>query len=137
MKEAQIMKKDLLNRSKMLYIIATAFLILMISLMVGRTVYSMEKNDSRGRILDGYYKEAEDAYKEQVRNVLNEMGYRNAGIMLSVVVEGDGIRNYTLRINHRKLNDESSAGIEKKNELIKKLGEIPAITEGTSVIIEI
>lgn len=131
------MKKGLLNRNNAVYIIATAFLILMISLMVGKTAYSMEKNDSKGRILDGYYKEAEEAYTGQVRNVLNEMGYRNAGIMLSVVVDADGIRNYTLKINHRKLNDDSSAGIEKKNELIKKLGEIPAITEGSVVNFEI
>ena len=131
------MKKGLLNRRNVVYLIVTILLILFISLMIGKTAYSMEKNNSRGRILDGYCKEAEDRYTDQVRDVLNEMGYRNAGIMLSVVVEENGIRNYTLRINHRKLNDESKAGDEKKEELIKALERIPAIMEGSSVNIEI
>ena len=137
MKEAQIMKKGLLNRTNVIYLIATAFLILMISLMAGKTVYSMEKNDSRGQILNGYTGQTEAEYTEQVRKTVNEMGYRNAGIMLSVVVDGDGIRNYTLRINHRKLNDESSSGITRKNELIKALGRVPVIMEDSTVEIVI
>ena len=120
-------------RENIAYLLLGVSLILFISLMIGKTVYSMEKNDSRGHILDDHSVEAEEEYRAQVRDILDELGYRNAGIMLSVVVEGDGNRDYTLRINHRKLTDDSSAGVRKTQELKQRIGALSGILTDSDV----
>ncbi|MCR4990749.1 MAG: hypothetical protein K6A38_07800 [Lachnospiraceae bacterium] len=125
-----------MKRSKggnIIFGLVTATLILFISLMVKGTVYSMERPSSKGVILDGYTQSLENDYRREVKEVLEKAGFRNAGIMLSVVVDSDAMRDYTLHINHRKLSDESENGTERREMLIHELEQIKAPLEDSTV----
>lgn len=48
------------------------------------------------------YVQQEQAYMEQVREILEEAGLEQAGLMLNYVREADGRRTYTLQVHHRR-----------------------------------
>lgn len=59
-----------------------------------------------------YYEQLEREYITRVRGFLAEQGYRNSGVTLSRVVDGEGQRSYMIRVHHsamEQLNDEKLA----------------------------
>lgn len=80
----------------------TAVLILIIVLCIGATV----KSESRER------RSAENRIQEQqlmsdMKQYLNENGYRNSGVTLTYALEEDGSPDYTFTIHHKKINSMS------------------------------
>ena len=81
----------------------TAVLILIIVLCIGATVKSESRDETR---------RMENRVQEQqlmsdMRQYLNENGYRNSGVTLTYAVEEDGSCDYTFTIHHKKINDMS------------------------------
>ena len=52
------------------------------------------------RAQEAYYEQLEREYIRQVRSFLAEQGYRNSGVTLSRVVDGEGQRSYRVLIYH-------------------------------------
>ena len=81
----------------------TAVLIFIIVLCIGATVKSESRDETR---------RMENRVQEQqlmsdMRQYLNENGYRNSGVTLTYAVEEDGSCDYTFTIHHKKINGMS------------------------------
>ncbi|MBO4808549.1 MAG: hypothetical protein J5537_05855 [Lachnospiraceae bacterium] len=75
------------------------------------------------------YTEFERRYRADVREYLNNAGFKNAGITLTKVIDTDGRRTYTLEVHHKsfsKLDDEAKAEIISK---LAELAEVPYIND--------
>lgn len=104
---------------------------LVIALSIRGTAYSMDRGESGRRAMEEYCRSVEKEYVVNVKKILNDNGYSNAGVMLTKVFNDDGTRRYTLSINHRRF-----AGAEEKAENIKKkiMGlELPV--DGSSICV--
>ncbi|MDE5893050.1 MAG: hypothetical protein K2H45_09030 [Acetatifactor sp.] len=61
---------------------------------------------------EAYYEQLEREYIGQVRGFLAEQGYRNSGVTLSRIVDGEGQRSYRVLIYHgaiSRLDEEALA----------------------------
>ena len=81
----------------------TAVLILIFVLCIGATVKSESRDETR---------RMENRVQEQqlmsdMRQYLNENGYRNSGVTLTYAVDEDGHCDYTFTIHHKKINSMS------------------------------
>ncbi len=81
----------------------TAVLILIIVLCIGATVKSESRDETR-RMEN---RAQEQQLMSDMRQYLNENGYRNSGVTLTYAVEEDGSPDYTFTIHHKKINGMS------------------------------
>jgi len=81
----------------------TAVLILIIVLCIGATV----KSESRDETQRMENRVQEQQLRNDLRQYLNENGYRNSGVTLTYAVEEDGSPDYTFTIHHKKINSMS------------------------------
>lgn len=86
----------------------TAVLILIIVLCIGATV----KSESRDEIQRMENRVQEQQLMGDMRQYLNENGYRNSGVTLTYAVEEDGSCDYTFTIHHKKINGMSETELE-------------------------
>ena len=70
------------------------------------------------------YEELEDHYTEQLRELLAEKGYRNAGITMTKIYQPDGSREYTVQIHHKRISKLN------EGEKILLLNELAAVSFG-------
>ena len=80
----------------------TAVLILIIVLCIGATVKS-ESRDETQRMEN----RIQDQLMSDMKQYLNENGYRNSGVTLTYALEEDGSPDYTFTIHHKKINSMS------------------------------
>lgn len=99
--------------------VLTVLLVLIIVFCVKETVMSRE-NDERGR-QNHYYAVLEREYLERTRLLLEEEGLRDCGVNLRWIADGNGNREYTILLHHRKLNRMSE---QEKSVLEDMLSEI-------------
>lgn len=80
------------------------------------TVMSREKN---GDLADRqYYRAIENEYIGEIREVLEEYGYKNCGITMTKVTEKGMPNEYTVLIHHKRLQSLDETGRESiKTEL--------------------
>ena len=88
---------------------------LVIAFSIKGTACSMDKGERGRRAMEEYCRSVEKEYVVNVKKILKDNGYTNAGVMLTKVFNNDGTRRYTLSINHRRF-----AGAEEKAENIKE-----------------
>lgn len=100
------------------FCILTVLLILATVLCIKGTVMSRERDncDRQNR----YYAALEQEYLDQARLLLDEEGFRDCGVNIRWVAEGDGKREYTVLLHHRKLNRMSK---EERESLTDKLSD--------------
>ena len=89
--------------SNIAFYITTVTLILTIVLCIGNTVKSEDSSEAQ-RIEN---RAQEQQMLSQMRQYLNENGYRNSGVALTYVTDTEGHYDYTFTIHH-KLIDEMS-----------------------------
>lgn len=92
------MKKQAI--SNITFYMTTAMLILIIGLCVGGTVKSGSLNETQqieNRV-------QEQQLLTQMRQYLEENGYRNSGVTLTYVTDEDGRCEYTFTIHHKKID---------------------------------
>ena len=106
-----------IRRERRFYI-ATALLILIISLCVGGTVLSGKNDEREQRNLR--YAAMEEEYLEEARSLLRGEGLADCGVDLRWVSYGDGSRDYTVSLHHSRLARMSEAD---KETLKRKLSE--------------
>ena len=86
--------------SNIAFYVTTAMLILIIGMCVGGTVKSGGRNETQ-RIEN---RVQEQQLLTQMRQYLNENGYRNSGVTLTYVTDEDGSCDYTFTIHHKKID---------------------------------
>ena len=86
--------------SNIVFYVTTMMLILVIVLCVGQTV----KSESRGETQQIENKVQEQQLLTQMRQYLDENGYRNSGVTLTYVTDQDGACDYTFTIHHKKID---------------------------------
>ena len=64
----------------------------------------MSRSDLSMAELEGYYREQEKELVRQTRDFLDDSGYVNSGVMLTRVVDSDGMREYTITVHHGKID---------------------------------
>lgn len=70
------------------------------------------------------YEQLEDTYTERLKDMLENKGYRNAGITMTKIYQSDGRREYTVQIHHKRINQLSDG------EKILLLNELAALSFG-------
>lgn len=81
------------------------------------------------RAQEAYYEQLEREYIGQVKNFLTEQGYRNSGVTLSRIVDGEGQRRYRVLIHHGaidRLEEEARA------ELLEQVSDLGFYVPGCS-----
>ena len=86
------------NGKNLKWILTTIVLILVTAFSIAGTVIS--KNDFKAGELEQYYLQKEKQLTEDVRDFLNQKGYRNSGMTVTRVVESNGNREYTVTVHH-------------------------------------
>lgn len=120
------MKKGIFN-------LVTMVLILIIVFSIKGTAYSMEKTaTANDQIMDSYYRALEKEYTDNIKSIANQMGYLNAGIMLTKVVDETGKRVYTLSMHHKSFGRNT----EKDEEFINDIKAMDIMIEDASILIE-
>ena len=46
----------------------------------------------------------EEEYVEEIKNLLNELGYENSGVNLTMVADGQGNRSYQVKLHHKRIS---------------------------------
>ena len=86
----------------------TAVLILIIVLCIGATV----KSESRDETQRMENRIQEQQLMSDMKQYLNENGYRNSGVTLTYALEEDGSPDYTFTIHHKKINSMGALSAE-------------------------
>ena len=98
------------------FMAVTICLVLVTAFCVVQTVKSQCAADVGE--LEGYYQVKEKEMVRQTRAFLQEAGYKNSGVALTRVVDGEGKRQYTMTIHHGKIDKMYEKARESlKNEL--------------------
>ena len=90
--------------------IMTVILVAVIFFLIGGTVMSMSDNDHMRN--NHYYAALEQEYLQKARQLLEEEGLKNCGVNLRWVDDGNGNREYTMLLHHRRLTRMSEEEIE-------------------------
>lgn len=110
-----------------LFGVLTVILVLVIVFCIKGTVMSRE-NDARGKI-NRHYAVLEQEYRDRTRRLLEEQGLGNCGVNIRWVDEGDGSREYTVLLHHRRLDRMTE---EEKSVLTDMLVEMEFHDEACS-----
>ena len=76
----------------------------------------MSRTDFSKVELEKFYREWEEQLTDDVRAYLGQQGYENSGVMLTRLVDEEGVRQYTFSIHHRDIMELNEAGREKLKE---------------------
>lgn len=85
-----------------LFGVLTVILVLIIVFCIKGTVMSRENNEREK--INRHYAVLEQEYRERTREILEEQGLGNCGVNIRWVDEGDGSREYTVLLHHRRLD---------------------------------
>lgn len=78
----------------------TGFLVMVLVLCISNQAFGSEpQNDYRSE----YYRNIEKAYTDAVRASLDDMGYRNAGVTMTRMVN-EGFVEYTITVHHSRID---------------------------------
>ena len=100
-------------------LIISIFLILIIAFCISGTVLSQSSHESK--IEEKYYREMENIYVQEIRDLLTDRGYENSGITMTHVIDENGMRTYTVTIHHGRIDRLSET---EREELLAQCSEI-------------
>ena len=100
-------------------VLITAVLVAVIAFCITGTVSGRSKNQDR--VEEKYYKTMEKNYVGEIKSLLSEKGFKNSGVTMTRVTEGDGTRIYTVEIHNKRIDRLGSA---KKQELREECSAI-------------
>ncbi len=101
------------------FVLVTICLVFISAFCITGTVRSQSKPEPSE--LENYYRARERELVQNTRDYLNQAGFRNSGVTLTKVMEGDGSRNYTVTIHHDRIDRMDSASRESLKEELAAL----------------
>ncbi len=83
-------------------------LLIVLSLVTIFSAHGVSKSKGKGveEDTDATYRDVEEEYVKEIREILDEQGIKSAGVMLTSVTEEDGRISYTLSLHHRIFGKE-------------------------------
>ena len=112
------------------YLITLGLIILTFTMMT-MSVNAMESRRLQHR--DAYYEEMENTYEEELRTRLSQEGYRNAGITMTKVFYEDGMREYTVKLHHKRIE---ALTVEEQEALLAELSKIELLNDECKVYLK-
>lgn len=100
--------------NKKSYIFIMIFTAVILSLCIGSKAEGSSKVPGVG---SEYVNQCEDEYAKEIRNTLDEMGYSNAGVSITKVID-DGHIEYTVSIHHRRIDKMDEIQREELSDII-------------------
>lgn len=104
------------RRGTVAFLAVTVFLVLITAFCITGTVNGQRKLE--GYEQDVLYRAQENCMVQEVRDYLEQEGYKNSGVMLTRVLEADGSREYTLTVHHGRIE---ALSIEDREKLQREL----------------
>lgn len=94
------------HREKMikevLFVIFTFAVSMIIAFFVRGTVVSQA--DGNITVDEKSFPLLEEEYVEEIKALLNELGYENSGVNLTMVTDGEGTRSYQVKLHHKRIS---------------------------------
>ncbi len=97
--------------------------------VLGVAMTAAGKGQLSARETEQYYREKEKELTADIRGYLQTQGYRDSGVTVARVLNGDGSRDYTVTLHHRGLDGLSD---EARDALIRELAALQFQEEGCS-----
>lgn len=100
---AKVMRRKRGFEKLVAYVVLTLLIVL-----VGTYFYSMTAKSlqaKRDAEVESSYASLEQDMVRAVRGYLNRVGFKNSGVMLTRVVDGEGYRQYKLTVHHAKIDE--------------------------------
>ena len=82
----------------------TVTLILLVTFFLTAGIRANGRSNRIPDITGEYYRQIENEYLDDVRQILTENGFSNAGLSLTKQVNEDGGLDYTLSVHHRRID---------------------------------
>jgi len=112
-------KEEIMMRKRMgkagFTVVTLGLMLLTICLCTGVV---LSRTNLSAQELEGYYQVKEQELVENAREFLRERGFANSGVMLTRVIDTDGIRQYTLTVHHGRISKMSE---EERQQLMQEM----------------
>ena len=87
---------------EVMFVIFTFVACIIIAFFVCGTVVSQA--DGKVSVDEECFPLLEEEYVEEIKELLNELGYENSGVNLTMVTDGEGNRSYQVKLHHKRMN---------------------------------
>lgn len=104
---------------EVLFVIFTFVVSMVIAFFISGTVVSQA--DGKVTVDEESFPILEEAYVEEIKGLLDDLGYENSGVNLTMVADGEGNRSYQVKLHHKRINRLSE---EEKEALFATVEEL-------------
>jgi hypothetical protein len=87
---------------EVLFVVFTFAVSLVIAFFISGTVVSQA--DGMVTVDEECFPILEEEYVEEIRELLDELGYENSGVNLTMVADGEGNRSYQVKLHHKRIS---------------------------------
>lgn len=108
----------MMERKNVSFGITVVLSVILLLFCTEETVMSREKAGCAQK--KQYYASLEREYYDSMRNLLDAKGYHNSGVTIRWTADGEGVREYTVMIHHRKIDRLDDMG---RRKLLRELSE--------------
>ena len=104
---------------EVLFVIFTFVVSMVIAFFISGTVVSQA--DGEVTVDEESFPILEEEYVEEIKGLLDDLGYENSGVNLTMVADGEGNRSYQVKLHHKRINRLSE---EEKEALFATVEEL-------------
>ena len=104
---------------EVLFVIFTFVVSMVIAFFISGTVVSQA--DGKVTVDEESLPILEEEYVEEIKGLLDDLGYENSGVNLTMVADGEGNRSYQVKLHHKRINRLSE---EEKEALFATVEEL-------------
>ena len=104
---------------EVLFVIFTFVVSMVIAFFISGTVVSQA--DGKITVDEESFPILEEEYVEEIKGLLDDLGYENSGVNLTMVADGEGNRSYQVKLHHKRINRLSE---EEKEALFATVEEL-------------
>ena len=87
---------------EVLFVVLTFAVSMVIAFFISGTVVSQA--DGKVTVDEECYPLLEEEYVEEIKELLNELGYENSGVNLTMVADTEGNRSYQVKLHHKRIS---------------------------------
>ena len=86
---------------EVLFVIFTFVVSMVIAFFISGTVVSQA--DGKVTVDEESFPILEEEYVEEIKGLLDDLGYENSGVNLTMVADGEGNRSYQVKLHHKRI----------------------------------
>lgn len=104
---------------EVLFVLFTFAVSMVIAFFISSTVVSQA--DGGVTVDEEYFPLLEENYVEEIKDLLDELGYENSGVNLTMVADEEGNRSYQVKLHHKRIVRLTE---EEKNALLETIEDM-------------